>query len=269
VTESGGVQRNIPELTGGASDHQVGVDLIDMNMAKREAKCRALVRKYYAGVPTREALMEEAVSGVLRPDHRLLDAGCGDTLALLKQYGPRASFAVGVDLVTPSHRPASEIVVTRGNLAALPFRDCSLDLVVSRSVVEHLEDPAAVFREFRRVLKRGGRLIFTTPNKYYYSSLVARIIPFSLKDSYMRWAFGEETYDHFPVFYRCNTRRALRRIARQAGLRLESSQAIRHFPYYFLFSPMLFRLGVLYDYAVTWLRLDSLQSNWLVVMTRP
>jgi SAM-dependent methyltransferase len=241
-----------------------------MNMAKREAKCRSLWRRYYAGVPTKEALMEEAVLGALQPSHRLLDAGCGDTLALLKQYGPRASFAVGVDVVTPSQRPQGEIVVTRGNLAALPFRDCSFDLVVSHSVVEHLEDPAAVFGELGRILKRGGRLIFTTPNKYYYSSIIARAIPFSWKDLYMRWAFEEEAaYDHFPVFYRCNTRRALERIAGQSGLRIESSRAIRHFPYYFLFSPMLFRLGILYDYSVTWLRLDSLQSSWLVVMARP
>jgi SAM-dependent methyltransferase len=244
------------------------VELIDMNMAKREARCRALVRKYYAGVPTREALMEEAVFRVLRPSHRLLDAGCGDTLALLQRYGPRASFAVGVDVVTPSGQPTNGMAVTRGNLAALPFRDGSFDVIVSRSVVEHLEDPVAVFAELSRALKPGGKFVFTTPNKYYYSSLIARVIPFTWKNLYMRWAFGEEGYDHFPVFYRCNTRRALRRIAWRAGLRVESLRAIRHFPYYFLFSPTLFRVGMLYDWMVTSFGLEGLQSNWLVVLER-
>ena len=37
---------------------------------------------------------------------------------------------------------------------------------------------------------------------------------------------------------------------------------------FFLFSPLLFRLGMLYDWLVTGLRLDDLQSTWLVVMER-
>ena len=125
-----------------------------------------------------------------------------------------------------------------------------------------------MFRELGRVLKPGGRLVFTTPNKYYYSSLVAGMIPYKWKDSYMRWAFREETYDHFPVFYRANTRRALHRLAAETGLRVVRVQAVRHFPYYLLFSPLLFRLGMLYDWLVTGLRLDDLQSTWLVVMER-
>jgi hypothetical protein len=84
----------------------------------------------------------------------------------------------------------------------------------------------------------------------------------------MQRAFSDETYDHFPVFYRANTRRAFQRMASQVQLRIESIQAIRHFPYYFLFSPMLFRLGMLYDWLVTRLGLDDLQSTWLVVMVR-
>lgn len=239
-----------------------------MGLAEREAKCRVLVRKYYAGVPTREELLERTIVQFLQPTDVLLDAGCGETLALLEQYGPRAGFAVGVDMVRPGQRPGRGVAVTLGNLASLPFRDSAFDVIVSRSVVEHLEDPAAVFAELRRVLEPGGRLVFTTPNRYYYSSVVARMVPFSWKDYYMQRAFGEQGYDHFPVFYRANTKGALQRVARRAGLRLESVKAIRHFPYYFLFSPMLFRLGMLYDWMITALQLDGLQSNWLVVMRR-
>lgn len=237
-------------------------------MAGRHAKCRALIRKYYKDVPTREALMEEAVLTVLRSNQTLLDAGCGATLALLKKYAGLASFAVGVDLVTPSEKPTARSGITVGDLSALPFRDGAFDIVVSRSVVEHLENPEAVFREVARTLKSGGKVIFTTPNRYYYSSLIAWIIPFRWKDLYMRRVFGDEGYDHFPVFYRANTSRALRRVAARSGLLIVRLQAIRHFPYYFLFSPVLFRLGMLYDWLVTGLRLNSLQSTWLVVMER-
>jgi len=239
-----------------------------MGMAERHAKSRALWRKYYAGVPTREALLDQAVSRVLRSSHVFLDAGCGETLALLKEYAPHASFAIGIDLVASGDRPPERAAVITGTLDVLPFRDQTFDVVVSRSVFEHLRDPFAVFAELSRVLKPRGKLIFTTPNKYYYSSVIAGMIPYRVKDFYMSRVFGETTYDHFPVFYRANTRRAFRRLAAASGLRLTSVSAIRHFPYYFLFSPTLFRLGMLYDWAVTAAHLDGLQSNWLVEMER-
>lgn len=46
----------------------------------------------------------------------------------------------------------------------LPFADESFDFVVLQEVIEHLENPAHVVREFNRVLKPGGRWILTTPN---------------------------------------------------------------------------------------------------------
>src|SRR5205814_2429105 len=154
-----------------------------VGMAERHAKSRVLMRKYYARVPTREALMDGVVQSILQPGHVLLDAGSGDTLALLNAYAPQVAFGVGVDLVTPSEKPAPRTAVMVGDLAALPIQDATVDVVVSRSVVEHLQRPGAVFRELGRVLKPGGRLVFTTPNKYYYSSLVAGMIPYKWKDS--------------------------------------------------------------------------------------
>lgn len=239
-----------------------------MGLAEREAKCRRLARKYYGNVPSRDSFLDQAVSAGLRPTDVVLDAGAGDTLALLNRYAPKASFAVGIDVVAPSEMPAARAAATVGDLAALPFKDEAFDLVVSRSVVEHLVRPEAVFRELRRTLKPGGRLVFTTPNKYDYSSLVAGAIPYVWKDLFMRKMFGEEGYDHFPVFYRANTRPALRAVAQRSGLTIERIEALRHFPYYLLFSPLLFRLGMLYDWLITWLRLDALQTTWLVVMRR-
>jgi hypothetical protein len=84
----------------------------------------------------------------------------------------------------------------------------------------------------------------------------------------MKTVFGEDGYDHFPVMYRANTKGSLRRIAADAGFTIERLDALRHFPFYFLFSPILFRLGVVYDRIVTRLRLDGLQSTWLVVLRR-
>ena len=43
-----------------------------------------------------------------------------------------------------------------GNVATLPFKDNSIDLVVSTGVFHHLKSPPLVFEECYRVLKAGG-----------------------------------------------------------------------------------------------------------------
>jgi SAM-dependent methyltransferase len=50
-----------------------------------------------------------------------------------------------------------------GDLLRLPFRDGSLDVVVSTETLEHLTEPGAFLAEVRRVLRPGGRLFLTAP----------------------------------------------------------------------------------------------------------
>jgi len=45
------------------------------------------------------------------------------------------------------------------------FEDASFDFVISFQVIEHIQDDDAYVREAARVLKPGGKMIITTPNK--------------------------------------------------------------------------------------------------------
>lgn len=60
----------------------------------------------------------------------------------------------------------------KGDAQDMPFRSNTFDTVVAGEVIEHLENPEKFLKEARRVLKRGGILIMTTPNK---KSLINRI----------------------------------------------------------------------------------------------
>lgn len=48
--------------------------------------------------------------------------------------------------------------------ATLPFGDGAFDIVLCVEGIEHVMDRHRTLRELRRVLKRGGRLLLTTPN---------------------------------------------------------------------------------------------------------
>jgi SAM-dependent methyltransferase len=82
----------------------------------------------------------------------------------LQKFRDRAARLIGVDLVDFVDAPP-DAELHKCNLAAIPVADASVDTIMSRSVFEHLDDPAAVYREFMRVLKPGGRVVFLTPTR--------------------------------------------------------------------------------------------------------
>lgn len=90
---------------------------------------------------------------------RVVDLGCGGGWQLFA----RAGAVVGLDISHQSLLGARAIYhgATVGDLTHLPFRDDSLDLVVSSDVIGHipLEHKDAVLQEVYRVLKPGGRTI--------------------------------------------------------------------------------------------------------------
>ncbi len=57
-------------------------------------------------------------------------------------------------------------VLHRGEF--LPFEDNSFDLIVSRNVIWNLEYPKQAFREWKRVLNEGGRMVYFDANWYLY-----------------------------------------------------------------------------------------------------
>lgn len=113
---------------------------------------------------------------------RVLEIGCGEGYgaALLAAV---ASEVVGVDYdtLTIAHAAARypQARFVRANLAALPVPDASIDVVATLQVIEHVWHHPQFVRECARVLRPGGLLLVTTPNRLTFSpGLDAPVNPF-------------------------------------------------------------------------------------------
>lgn len=102
----------------------------------------------------------------------VLEAGCGEGYGadLLARVADRV-LAVDYDDRAAAHaaRRYPRLNVARANLVALPVPDGAVDVVVSLQVIEHLWDQEGFLRECRRVLRRGGPLFVSTPNRITFS----------------------------------------------------------------------------------------------------
>jgi len=124
-------------------------------------------------ITTTKALLEE---GSIREGDRLLDVGCGwgRTISGIKYFVPD-TMTVGIDVNRIRLDQARRILddlqlgdnVELGICDAddLGFRDGSFDVVVSVRLLQYVPDPVRTVKEFTRVLKPGGRLVITVPNK--------------------------------------------------------------------------------------------------------
>jgi SAM-dependent methyltransferase len=102
----------------------------------------------------------------------VLEAGCGEGYGadLLADVAAHV-LALDYDALTAAHvaRRYPRVGIGRANLVALPVRDGACDAVVSLQVIEHLWEQERFLRECHRVLRPGGTLLLSTPNRLTFS----------------------------------------------------------------------------------------------------
>src|SRR5918997_502567 len=101
----------------------------------------------------------------------VLDAGCGVGYgtALLADHGPARLVGVDVSAEALTHAPGDRAELVEADVRELPFEPDSFDLVVCFEVIEHVEEQERVLDELRRVLRPGGTLLVSSPNRDVYA----------------------------------------------------------------------------------------------------
>lgn len=232
-------------------------------------KPRSLVTKldeaFYPGIGERwdDCLFRQFILPHVTYQTSMLDLGAGSGRILQMNFRGVVAKVCGIDLdprVT-TNPLLDEAKLTDGS--HIPYPDESFDIVVADNVVEHIADPAVVFREVGRVLKPGGRFLFKTPNKHHYMPLIARITPHSFHRLINRLRGRDETQT-FPTLYRANCRSDVVRIASETGFAVASLQRIEGRPEYMRLAWPLYLLGIAYERIVN--RFAALEPFRIVLM---
>lgn len=172
----------------------------------------------------RRRLLERLELFRIKP-RRILDAGCGTgygSRALLEHY--RGATVVALDLAPGMLRAARQrrpwlrrLDPVCGDATSLPLAGSSVDFVFSNLMLQWCNEPDRVFSEFRRVLRPGGLVLFSTFGPDTLRELraawraadghthVSRFIDMhDLGDALLRAGLGEPVMDmeHLTLTYR-------------------------------------------------------------------
>jgi ubiquinone/menaquinone biosynthesis C-methylase UbiE len=104
----------------------------------------------------------------------VLDAACGVGygIEILSRAG--AASVTGVDRDPAAIQEAEArfgeyaTALVEGDLGELPFPDSSFDVLLSFETIEHVQEPEKALAELRRVLRRDGVLVISSPNPDAY-----------------------------------------------------------------------------------------------------
>jgi len=115
----------------------------------------------------------------------IVDVGCGHGRSfklLNERFRPVRMIGVDIDREmlasarAEAHRHELAVEFKRASSAALPIPDQSVDLLFCHQTFHHLVDQQSALREFHRVLKRDGVLLFAESTRRYIRSWIIRLL---------------------------------------------------------------------------------------------
>jgi SAM-dependent methyltransferase len=196
-----------------------------------------------------DELFRDTILQLIDPCWEALDLGAGAGLLPQMNFRGLVRKVSGVDL---DPRVLSNPALDEANLGAgeaIPYPDEAFDLIFADNVLEHLPDPAAVFREIWRTLRPGGIFLFKTPNRRHYVPTLARLTPHAVHQ-FVNGLRGRAADDTFPTVYRANTPVAIRRLAGDANFIVNNLRLVEGRPEYLRMSTLTYLPGMAYERLV-------------------
>lgn len=204
-----------------------------------------------------------------KPNQIIVDVGSGKQCpyAKNKERGINAKI-VGVDISIEElnfNNDVDEKIISNA-ICSLPFKKDEVDIIASRSFLEHLEDIDKFISQSEHVLKSGGFFIHLLPCKFAPFSLINQIIPNKLAKKLLYFIIPEsEGIGGFPAYYNKCYYTSMKKILENHDFEItESYFSYYQSPYFNFFLP-LFLLSVSYEYLLLKANAKNLCAYMLIV----
>ena len=124
---------------------------------------------------------------------KVLDIACGSGYGSFLM-AEKAETVVGMDISTESIEYAKinyqkeNLKYEIGSVTQIPIQEKEIfDIIISYETIEHIneEDQYKFLKEIKRLLKKDGILIISTPNKKTYTDLTKNKNPYHIKEFYL------------------------------------------------------------------------------------
>ena len=217
-------------------------------------------------------VVKDAVNAM--PRHAVVvDVGGGTTCPFARFLKPGAhTIVIALDISEDQLRPNNDV---HGKLVAdvvksLPFVNGTIDLITSRSVLEHLGDVAGFVRHSSEVLKPGGYWIHLFPSKFAPFAIINQMLPKACSRALVHTFFpSQKGICGFPALYDACYCSAIVNLLHKNGFdRIEVTPGYYQSPYFSIFFP-LFVLSAAYELLVWLLGAKNMAAYLLVVARKP
>lgn len=104
---------------------------------------------------------------------RIIELGSGDGrfTAFIGEFGNADAIELSKDAVINANKLYPHVNYMHGNVLDYPLENSTYDVVISQEVIEHIEDQEKYIEVCFSILKPGGYLILTTPNKKVFDHM--------------------------------------------------------------------------------------------------
>jgi len=204
-------------------------------------------QRLFLTIPTIHDIYDDQLMPYIKKSNVLLDAGCGKK-GIMNKYKGRLKYSVGIDLSLLAIKMNDSLdSYVQGSLDRLPFRDETFDIIISQWAVEHIEYPVVCFREFYRVLKKGGGIIIVTNSIYNPLMFFSSIFPDKIRDAIKKRLLPHEIEEEtFPTYYNCNTLEKNEKVLCGIGFKKVFESYVGDASF-FLFSRLIFPMLLIYE----------------------
>jgi SAM-dependent methyltransferase len=202
----------------------------------------------------------------------IADVGCGRTTTFARLVQPGRVQIVGVDELADALEANEDI--NEGRVAdvnrGLPFRREEVDLMASRSVLEHLENTSKFIDDSLLVLKPGGHVVHIFASKFGPFALANAILPHRVSARLLRLFHPEcQGAVGFRTYYDRTYASGIRRLLNSKGFEIVDLRVSYYQSGYYNFFLPLYLFSALYELVIYSLGWEDMAAKVMVVARRP